>query len=127
MLNFLRRYDEVLPLVQAQADSIQPDATNWFQVASALERLGRIVKAVTAYRKASFLDPNYAVAMFNMAGALWNRGDWEEGGRTFRTALAHFPDHELSTKARQDLSGGVSPLETSKRRNVTDFLQKPTT
>lgn len=102
-LNFLGRHGEALPLVQAQAESIQPDAMSWFQVASALDHLGRTDEAVAAYRKALVLDPDYAVAMFNMAGVLWNRGDWEEGGRIFRTAVAQFPDHELSAKAQQDL------------------------
>ncbi|MET4897490.1 tetratricopeptide repeat protein [Sphingomonadaceae bacterium jetA1] len=102
-LNFLGRHGEALPLVQAQADSIQPDAMSWFQVASALDHLGRTDEAVAAYRKALILDPDYAVAMFNMAGVLWNRGDREEGGRIFRTAVAQFPNHELSAKARQDL------------------------
>lgn len=102
-LNFLGRHGEALPLVQAQADSIQPDAMSWFQVASALDHLGRTDEAVAAYRKALVLDPDYAVAMFNMAGVLWNRGDREEGGRIFRTAVMQFPDHELSAKAQQDL------------------------
>ncbi len=102
-LNFLGRYGEALPLVQAQADGIQPDAMSWFQVASALDHLGRRDEAVAAYRKALVLDPDYAVAMFNMAGVLWNLGDREEGGRIFRTAVRQFPDHELSAKARQDL------------------------
>ncbi|KPF50536.1 hypothetical protein IP65_19715 [Novosphingobium sp. AAP1] len=102
-LNFLGRHGEALPLVQAQADSIQPDAMSWFQVASALDHLGRTDEAVAAYRKALVLDPDYAVAMFNMAGVLWNRGDQEEGGRIFRTAVMQFPDHELSAKAQQDL------------------------
>jgi len=101
-LNFLGRYGEALPLVQAQADGIQPDAMSWFQVASALDHLGRSDEAIAAYRKALFLDPDYAVAMFNMAGVLWNLGDREEGGRIFRTAVRQFPDHELSEKARQD-------------------------
>lgn len=102
-LNFLGRHCEALPLVQAQANSIQPDAMSWFQVASALDHLNRTDEAVAAYRKALVLDPDYAVAMFNMAGVLWNRGDREEGGRIFRTAVLQFPDHELTAKARQDL------------------------
>lgn len=99
-LNFLGRPGEALPLVQAQADSIQPDAMSWFQVASALDHLGRTDEAVAAYRNALILDPDYVVAMFNMAGVLWNRGDREEGGRVFRTAVVQFPDHELSAKVR---------------------------
>ena len=102
-LNFLGRHGEALPLVKAQADSVQPDAMSWFQVASALDHLGRSDEAVAAYRKALVLDPDYALAMFNMAGVLWNRGDREEGGRIFQTAVAQFPDHELSAKVRQDL------------------------
>lgn len=102
-LNFLGRHGEALPLVQAQADSVQPDAMSWFQVASALDHLGRTDEAIAAYRKALVLDPDYALAMFNMAGVLWNRGGREEGGLIFRTAVRQFPDHELSAKVRQDL------------------------
>ena len=36
-----------------------------------------LTKAIAAYRKALVLDPDYAVAMFNMAGVLWNHGDQE--------------------------------------------------
>lgn len=103
-LNFLGRCAEALPLVQAQADGIQPDAMSWFQVASALEHLGRTDGAIDAYRKALVLDPEYALAMFNMAGVLWNRGDREEAGLIFRTAVAQFPENELSVKVKQDFS-----------------------
>lgn len=102
-LNFLDRWAEALPLVQAQADGIQPDAMSWFQVAVAQEHLGCTEAAVEAYCRALVLDPDYALAMFNMAGTLWNNGDYDRAAIVFRTAAEQFPDHDLTAKLRRDL------------------------
>lgn len=104
-LNFLDRFEEALPLVLAQAEGIQPDAMSWFQVAIAQENLGRTGEAVAAYRKSLILDPDYALAMFNMAGALWNSGDHDQAAIIFRTAARQFPDHELTAKLRREFPG----------------------
>lgn len=101
-LNSLNRYKEALPLVLAQAEGIQPDAMSWFQVAFANEHLGRTAEAVDGYRKALVLDPNYALAMFNMAGTLWNSGDYDRAAIIFRTAAQQFPDHDLTSKLRRN-------------------------
>lgn len=102
-LNSLGRYEEALPLVLAQAQGIQPDAMSWFQVAFANENLGRTREAVEGYRKALSLDPDYALAMFNMAGTLWNSGDYNAAAIVFRTAAEQFPENELTAKLRRDL------------------------
>lgn len=101
-LNSLGRYEEALPLVLAQAKEIQPDAMSWFQVAFANEHLGRTAEAVDGYRKALILDPDYALAMFNMAGTLWNSGDYDRATIVFRTAAQQFPEHELTANLRRD-------------------------
>jgi tetratricopeptide (TPR) repeat protein len=101
-LNFLERYEEALPLVWAQAESTHSDAMSWFQVAFARERLGRVADAVDAYRKALVLDPDHSLAMFNMAGVLWNNGDHDRAAIIFRTAAQQFPDHELTEKLRRE-------------------------
>ncbi|MEH0294813.1 DUF4365 domain-containing protein [Agrobacterium sp. CCNWLW71] len=102
-LNFLGRFGDALPLVQAQADGIQPDAMSWFQVAVAQEHLSNPQAAVEAYCKALILDPGYALAMFNMAGTLWNSGDHDRAVIIFRTAAQQFPDHDLTAKLRRNL------------------------
>ncbi len=45
--------------------------------ASSLNDLGWIDEAIAVYRKALVLDPNFAVAMFNLAGVPWNHADKE--------------------------------------------------
>lgn len=102
-LNFLARFGEALPLVQAQADGIQPDAMSWFQVGVAQEHLGCTQAAVEAYCRALLFDPDYALAMFNMAGTLWNSGDHDRAAIVFRTAAQQFPNHDLTAKLRRDL------------------------
>lgn len=102
-LNFLGRWDESLPILISQAEEIQPDAMSWYQVAAACEHLGRISESIDAYRKAISLDENYDLAWFNLAGVYWNSGDWEEASRLWKTAIEMFPDHELTSKLRNDL------------------------
>lgn len=101
-LNFLARFAEALPLAQAQADGIQPDAMSWFQVGVAQEHLGCAQAAVQAYCQALLLEPEYALAMFNMAGTLWNSGEHDRAAIVFRTAAEQFPDHDLTAKLRRD-------------------------
>jgi tetratricopeptide (TPR) repeat protein len=102
-LNCLGRWDESLPILISQAEEIQPDAMSWFQVAAACSHLGRISESIDAYRTAISLDENYALAWFNLAGVHWNSGDWEEASRLWKTAIEMFPEHELTSKLRNDL------------------------
>lgn len=94
-LNFLDRFEEALPIVTEQALRVQPDAMSWFQVAVAQARLENASEAVVAYRRAIELDPDNAIAMFNLGGTLWNAGNILEAEQTWSAALARFPDHEL--------------------------------
>lgn len=95
-LNFLGRYEESLPLLQAQAELLQPDAQSWHQLAAAYERLERTSEAILAYEKAIALDPDYDLAWFNLGGLFWNSGDWERARETWKIAVQRFPDHELA-------------------------------
>ena len=58
-LNFLGRFEDSLPLLLDQAQTIQPDAMSWFQVGLAWDRLGHWAQ---------------------------DEGNWEEAERCFRTA-----------------------------------------
>ncbi|WP_197342550.1 tetratricopeptide repeat protein [Ralstonia solanacearum] len=102
-LNFLDRPDESLPILLPQAEVIQPDDMSWYQVAVAYEKLGRQRESVSAYQKAIELNPNYALAWFNMGGVHWNAGELEEASRVWRAAVGRFPDHELAALLRRDL------------------------
>lgn len=101
-LSFLGRYEESLPLLLEQVQIHQPDAMSWFQVASAFASLKRASEAIDAYQKALTLDPDYALAMFDLGGAYWNSGDSEQASRVWKAAIARFPDHELAAKIQRD-------------------------
>ena len=102
-LNFLDRPDESLPILLPQAEKIQPNDMSWYQLAVAYEKLGCVRESVSAYQKAIELNPNYALAWFNMGGVHWNAGELEEASRVWRAAVDRFPDHELAALLRRDL------------------------
>jgi tetratricopeptide (TPR) repeat protein len=101
-LNFLGRYEESLPLLLEQAQGHQPDAMSWFQVASAHANLKRAPEAISAYQKALALDPDYALAMFDLGGAYWNSGDFMQASEVWKDAIARFPEHELAVRVKRD-------------------------
>lgn len=102
-LNFLGRADESLPILLTQAEEIQQDDMSWFQVAVAYEKLDRVAESIGAYKKAIALNPDYALAWFNMGGVHWNAGDLLEAGRIWKEAVERFPDHELADRIRRDI------------------------
>ncbi|HTQ12534.1 MAG TPA: tetratricopeptide repeat protein [Rhizomicrobium sp.] len=101
-LNFLGRYEESLPLLLRQAQFHQPDAMSWFQVASAYANLKRAPEAIDAYHKALALNPDYALAMFDLGGTYWNSGDIEHASQVWKAAINRFPGHELAAKVKRD-------------------------
>ena len=102
-LNFLKRFDEALPVLLDQAQTHNPDAMSWFQVAIAQEGLNNLDECVKAYRCALELDPNYDLALFNLGGLLWNHRSKAEGITVWSDALTKFPSHPLSEKIRNQL------------------------
>lgn len=74
-LNFLDRFDESLPILLEQAQTLQPDAMSWFQVGVAYSHLGQTNKAIDAFQRAVSLDPEYAPAIFELGGVHWSSGD----------------------------------------------------
>jgi tetratricopeptide (TPR) repeat protein len=93
-----------VPLLLEQAQIVQPDAMSWFQLAAAYASLRRWLEAIDAYERALALDPDYAVAMFDLGGAHWNSGDAATAAQVWTAAIERFPDHELSAKLKRDFS-----------------------
>jgi len=102
-LSFLGRFEESLPLLQAQADGLQPDAMTYNQLGHALEQLGRIEDAAEAYDNAIRLDKGYDLAWFNLGGLLWNSGERADGLALWQEAVTRFPDHPLTARLREEL------------------------
>lgn len=103
-LKGLNRFDESVPLLLEQAQTIQPDVMSWFQLAGAYANLHRWPDAIDAYQKSLALDPDYAVAMFDFGGTYWNMGDVATAAEVWTAAIERFPDHELSAKLKCDWS-----------------------
>jgi len=103
-LKELNRFDESVPLLLAQAQVIQPDAMSWFQLAAAYASLRNWPEAIDAYERVLALDPDYAVAMFDLGGAHWNSGDPATAAEVWNVAVERFPGHELSAKLKRDFS-----------------------
>jgi len=116
-LKELDRFEESVPLLLEQAQTIQPDAMSWFQLATSYDSLGRWNDAIGAYERALVLDPNHAATMFNLAGSHWNGGDAVTAAEIWTTAVKLFPDHELCAVLRRDFpflfdgaDGGADPI-----------------
>ncbi len=101
-LNHLDRFEESLPLLLDQAQTIQPDAMSWYQVSVAYAHLGRPADAIDACERALTIDPDCAVAIFDLGGTYWNFGDKEKGAEIWKDAAARFPEHELTDVLRRD-------------------------
>ena len=102
-LNFLRRFEESLPILLEQARVHQPDAMSWFQVAIAQEGTGDIEGCIESYHRTLELDADYDVAWFNLGGIFWNRGDKRQAISVWSEALARFPSHPLAAKLRREM------------------------
>jgi tetratricopeptide (TPR) repeat protein len=103
-LKKLKRFDESVPLLQQQAQIVQPDAMSWFQLAAAYASLRNWLQAINAYERSLSLDPDYALARFDLGGVHWNSGDAATAVEVWTAAIARFPDHELSAKLKRDFS-----------------------
>lgn len=101
-LNFLKRFDEALPILLEQASVHQPNAMSWFQVAVAQEGTGDINGCKESYRQALALEPDYDLAMFNLGRVCWNDGPKDEAIRIWTDALKRFSSHPLAEKLRHD-------------------------
>lgn len=100
-LNFLGRHRESLPIVLEQATVHRPDTMSWFQVAIAREGVRDVDGCIAAYQRSLDLDPDYALAWFNLGGVFWNRQDVAQAAAVWSEALARFPDHPLAKRVRR--------------------------
>ncbi|CAD6562901.1 hypothetical protein LMG24235_08143 [Paraburkholderia sabiae] len=102
-LKQLGRFDESVPLLLEQAQTIQPDAMSWFQLAASYASLRCWPEAVDAYERALALDPDHDLAWFDLGGAHWNSGDLPTAAEVWASAITRFPDHEFAAKLKRDL------------------------
>lgn len=103
-LNYLGKFEEAFPILQAQAENHLPDAQSWFQVAISCEGIKDVASCIFAYNKAISLDPDYDLAWFNLGGIYWNLGVDEEAVRIWKEAIQRFPDHKLAEDLRRNFS-----------------------
>ena len=108
-LNFLGHFEDALPVLQPEAESLQPDAMSWFQAGVANEGLKNWRDAIEAFKRAVALEETYALAWFNLGGAYWNAGEVFAALETWESAVSRFPDHDLATRVREDFLGGEPP------------------
>jgi tetratricopeptide (TPR) repeat protein len=100
-LNFLGRFTESLPILVSNVKAREGDAGSWFQVGVARDGANDIEGSKDAFRRALAIDPDYARAMFNLGGALWNSGEQREAIEVWSEALSRFPDDPLSGRVRK--------------------------
>lgn len=101
-LNYLKRFKEALPILVEQATIHQPDALSWFQVAISQDGIGNISGCKESYHRALTLDPNHALAMFNLGGIYWNHGPKAQALSIWSDAIKRFPEHKLAEKLREE-------------------------
>jgi tetratricopeptide (TPR) repeat protein len=102
-LNFLDRHEEALAVLRRQAESPEADAMSWFQMAIALEGVGDLAGGIASYERALQLDPDYALAWFNLGGLYWNSLQMAQAASTWKEAVRRFPDHELAGRLRSEM------------------------
>lgn len=99
-LNRLGRGGECLPIALEQAETIQPDALSWFQVAVAYELVGSPEEAIATYGKVIQLNPEDEDAWFNLGGIFWNAGMLDDAAEIWNEAIERFPGTEQALKAQ---------------------------
>lgn len=102
-LNNLHRFEEALPILKYQAEEHWQDALSWGHLAISLEGVGDIEACIANYHKALELDPDYALAWFNLGGVYWNAKMFGEAADVWLQALEKFPDNPRSDEARMCL------------------------
>lgn len=102
-LNHLDRHRDALEVMLPETTRSDADSLVWFQVAFAEERVGDLRLAVEGYERAIAIEPEYALAHFNLGGVLRNKGDYARAIAVWVEAIHRFPDHNLAKKLQRDL------------------------
>lgn len=99
-LVFQDKFAEALPFVLAAANEHQPDGLSWFQVGKCYFGLRDYERAIQAYERSAALDPSYGNAQFDLGGALFQAGRFEDARKVWAKALRNFPGHSSAMQAR---------------------------
>ena len=103
-LNFLKRFKESLPILRKQTNLNEHDAMCWFQLAVSQKGVGNIEECIQAFKRAIELDPEYALAYFNLGGIYWNQKNKNKAKEIWSEALKRFPSHSLAKKLLSEFS-----------------------
>lgn len=102
------RADEAIPLFDRCASRSPDDPRIHYNRGHCLQDLARMNEAATAYRRAIALAPTAIDMHDSLSRLLWQQGDDAGHLRSYREALARFPDHPgllAALAARLTLSG----------------------
>lgn len=95
----LKVFDQALPVYARLYDSLQArDRATLLHLAFCLEQTGAPDAAVTHYRDALALHPDFMEAHVNLAGVLWRVGDYSGAEAHARQAVALAPDHAYAVR-----------------------------
>ena len=83
-------------------EEIHKDGLSWCQVAYSREGLNDIDGAIAAYKRAIELEPDNAVALFNLGGMYICVFDTEQAIATWKELIARCPEHDLTAKVKTD-------------------------
>jgi tetratricopeptide (TPR) repeat protein len=83
--NFDAASECVSPVISLESG--ETAATDWFEAGQAYEEEEQYEQAAEAYRRATALDPHYAVAFFNLGNVLRSIGQSDEAQEMYRHAI----------------------------------------
>lgn len=105
------RFEDTVMLIESWLAEHPRDAVAYDFLACVLHKLGRKREALSACRKAVFLDPMNPNLLFNLAVALHDQGHRGEALTTVDKCLSRDPEHAGARRLKEALSKAAVSLE----------------